>query len=194
MLYDKTGDEHYNIISAFIKSIRGSDPDAALYWLARMLSAGEDPKFIVRRLIISAAEDIGLADPFALNIANAASEAVQFVGMPEARIVLAQAAVYLASAPKSNSAYVGINKALETVEKNPTAPIPYHLRNPVTEGLKQMGYGNGYTYSHDYDGHFKQQQYLPDELTKERFYTPGQLGHEKKIAARLEIWWGDKYK
>jgi putative ATPase len=192
-LYDKSGEEHYNTISAFIKSIRGSDPDASLYWLARMLYNGEDPKFIARRLVILASEDIGLADPFALNIANAASNAVQFVGMPEARITLAEATVYLATAPKSNSAYAGINKALEVVEKNPTAPIPYHLRNAVTSGMKEMGYGKDYKYSHDFPGHFADQQYLPDELVNERFYHPGELGHEKKIRLRLQTWWNDRF-
>jgi putative ATPase len=192
-LYDKSGEEHYNTISAFIKSIRGSDPDAALYWLARMLYNGEDPKFIARRLIILASEDIGLADPFALNIANAASDAVQFIGMPEARITLAQAAVYLASAPKSNTAYMGINKALEIVEQNPTAPIPYHLRNAVTEGVKSMGYGQGYKYSHDFPGHFTPQQYLPEEMKNTRLYHPGELGHEKKIRDRLKLWWGNRF-
>jgi putative ATPase len=192
-LYDKSGEEHYNTISAFIKSIRGSDPDAALYWLARMLHNGEEPKFIARRLVILASEDIGLADPFALNIANAASEAVRFVGMPEARITLAQAVVYLACAPKSNAAYMGINKALETVEKNPTLPVPYHLRNAVTQGMKHMGYGEGYKYSHDFPGHFTSQQYLPDELINARFYCPGDLGHEKKIRERLKIWWNNRF-
>ena len=191
--YDKKGDDHYDTISAFIKCIRGSDPDAALYYLARMLYHGEDPKFIARRLLILASEDIGLADPFALNIANAAATAVQFVGMPEARITLAEAAVYLACAPKSNTAYAGINKAWKIVEKGKQPPVPMHLRNPVTKGMKGMGYGKGYKYPHDYPGHFVQSQYLPDELSDVRFYEPGDLGHEKKIKQRLKIWWGDRW-
>lgn len=187
-LYDKTGEEHYNTISAFIKSVRGSDPDAALYYLARMLYNGEDPKFIARRLIILAAEDVGLADPFALNIANAAAHALQFVGMPEAKIPLAEAAVYLACAPKSNAAYLGINKAWELVSGSSQPSVPLHLRNPVTKGMKGMGYGRGYKYPHDYPGHYTHQEYLPEQLKNVRFYNPGNLGHEKRIQERLNIW------
>lgn len=191
--YDKKGDDHYDTISAFIKCIRGSDPDAALYYLARMLHHGEDPKFVARRLLILASEDIGLADPFALNIANAAATAVQFVGMPEARITLAEAAVYLACAPKSNAAYMGINKAMELMEKGVQPPVPMHLRNPVTKGMKGMGYGKGYQYPHDFPGHFVKDSYLPEELKGARFYEPGNLGHEKKIRQRLNIWWKERW-
>lgn len=192
-LYDKAGDSHYDTISAFIKSVRGSDPDAALYYLAKMLYSGEDPRFVARRMVILASEDVGLADPFALNIANAAAQAVEFVGMPEAKITLAQAAVYLAGAPKSNSAYKGINAAWKTVEKGPSTTVPLSLRNPVTDGMKKMGYGKEYMYSHDYEEHFARQQFLPDEIKDHRFYHPGNLGHEKRIRARLKKWWGKRF-
>jgi putative ATPase len=191
--YDKTGEAHYDTISAFIKSIRGSDPDGALFYLARMIANGEDPKFIARRMIILASEDVGLADPFALNIANAAATAVQFVGMPEARITLAEAAVYLSCAPKSNTAYMGLCRAVEALEKHPGAQVPMHLRNPVTKGMKAFGYGKDYRYAHDYDGHFVRMQFLPDQLKDARFYQPGELGHEKKIRSRLQEWWGDRF-
>jgi len=191
-LYDRAGDEHFDTISAFIKSIRGSDPDAAVYWLARMLYNGEDPKFIARRIVISAAEDIGLADPFALNMANAAANAVQFVGMPEARIPLAEATVYLACAPKSNSAYIAINKAWDEMEKGPKPVVPLHLRNPVTRGMKKMGYGVGYKYPHDYPGHFVDSTYLPDKVKEKKFYEPGELGHEQRIRKRLDMWRPDR--
>ncbi|MFP4498580.1 MAG: replication-associated recombination protein A [Vulcanimicrobiota bacterium] len=191
-IYDKKGEAHYNVISAFIKSIRGSDPDAAVYWLAKMLHNGEDPRFIARRLVISASEDVGLADPFALNIANAAKEAVLFVGMPEARIPLAEATVYLACAPKSNSAYLAIDKALESIRNRPDLKVPLHLCNPGTEGMKGFGYGQGYKYSHEYPGHFVAQQYLPDGIKDEKFYKPGELGHEKRIMERMKKWWPDK--
>lgn len=191
-LYDKTGEEHYNTISAFIKSVRGSHPDAAVFYLARMLYNGEDPKFIARRMIILASEDIGLADPFALNIANAAATAVQFVGMPEARITLAEAAIYLACAPKSNTAYKAINNAWEAVDKEPSHPVPFNLRNPVTKGMKAMGYGKGYLYPHDYPGHFVKAQYMPDEMQGRKFYEPGDIGHEIRVKQRLREWWGDR--
>jgi len=190
-MYDRTGEEHYNTISAFIKSVRGSDPDAALYYLARMLHAGEDPRFVARRIVILAAEDVGLADPFALNVANAAFQAVEFVGMPEARIPLAEATVYLAGAPKSNTAYMGLNRAWEEVERGNQPPIPLHLRNPVTRGMKAMGYGRKYKYPHDYTGHFVHSDYMPEGLSGKRFYEPGYLGHEKRIRERLEKWWGE---
>lgn len=189
-LYDRTGEEHYNTISAFIKSVRGSDPDSALYYLARMLHAGEDPRFVARRIVILAAEDIGLADPFALNIANAAYQAVEFVGMPEARIPLAEATVYLACAPKSNTTYMGLNRAWEEVEKGNQPPVPFHLRNPVTKGMKAMGYGKEYKYPHDYPGHFVKSDYMPEGLSGKHFYKPGNLGHEKRMRSRLKSWWG----
>ncbi|MCE1248031.1 MAG: replication-associated recombination protein A [Firmicutes bacterium] len=188
-LYDKKGEQHYDTISAFIKSVRGSNPDAAVFWLAKMLYSGEDPRFVARRLIILAAEDIGLADPFSLTVANAAAQAVEFVGMPEARIALAEAAIYLACAPKSNTAYNAINSAYEEVKKGEQLPVPFHLRNAVTKGMKAMGYGKGYQYPHDYPGHFVRAQYLPDKLKDVKFYTPGEQGHELKMKERLKKWW-----
>ena len=164
MAYDKGGEMHYDIISAFIKSIRGSDPDAALYWLARMIEGGEDPSFIARRLVISASEDVGLANPNALLLANAAFDAVMKIGWPEGRIPLAEATVYLAASPKSNSAYNGINKALQIVRQTGNQPVPLHLRNAPTEMMKDLGYASGYKYSHDYPGHFVEQQFMPDSL------------------------------
>ncbi|MBR7087576.1 MAG: replication-associated recombination protein A, partial [Prevotella sp.] len=168
LAYDKDGEMHYDIISAFIKSIRGSDPDAALYWMARMIEGGEDPKFIARRLLISAAEDVGLANPNALLMANTAFEAVEKLGWPEGRIPLAEAAVYLATSPKSNSAYLGIDSALGIVRQTGNLPVPLHLRNAPTSLMKELGYSDGYKYSHDFEGHFVEQQYLPDELTATR--------------------------
>jgi len=191
--YDKSGDNHYDTISAFIKSIRASDPDSAVYWLARMLQAGEDPMFIARRLVISASEDIGLADPRALTIAVSAQQAVHFIGMPEGRIPLAQASLYLACAPKSNSAYKAINKATSEVANSGDRQVPLHLRNAVTELMKESGYGEDYVYPHDYKGHFKASDNLPDELSDSRFYEPSDLGYEKFILDRLEGWWGGKY-
>jgi len=194
LAYDKDGEMHYDIISAFIKSIRGSDPDAALYWMARMIEGGEDPQFIARRLVISAAEDIGLANPNALLIANAAFDAVMKIGWPEGRIPLAEAAVYLATSAKSNSAYQGINAALETARSTGNLPVPLHLRNAPTKLMKQLGYGGGYKYAHDYEGHFAQQQYLPDELQDARFWFAQHSPAEEKLYQRMVQLWGDKKK
>jgi putative ATPase len=192
VLYDREGDQHYDTISAFIKSVRGSDPDAAIYWLGRMLEAGEDPLFIARRLIILAAEDIGLADPTALSVAVAAQQAVHFIGMPEGAIPLAEATVYLATAPKSNSAYIALNRAVEDVRKTRNEPVPLHLRNPVTRLMERMGYGKDYKYSHDYPGHFVRQDFLPPSLRGRRYYRPTEQGYEKEIAERIRRWWGER--
>ena len=191
-LYDKGGDSHYDTISAFIKSVRGSSPDGALYWLARMIESGEDPLFIARRLVILAAEDIGLADPQGLTVAVAAQQAVHFIGMPEGRIPLAEATVYLATAPKSNTAYAALNEAMADVRRLPNDPVPLHLRNAVTGLTHQMGYGKDYKYSHDYEGHFAPQEYLPPQLQNRRYYRPGAEGAEKEIDERLRRWWGEK--
>ena len=188
--YDKAGDSHYDTISAFIKSVRGSSPDGALYWLARMLEAGEDPLFIARRLVILAAEDIGLANPGALPVAVAAQQAVHFIGLPEGRIPLAEATVYLATSPKSNAAYIGLERALAEVRGSPNEPVPLHLRNAVTGLMRGMGYGAGYKYSHDYEGHFAAQDYLPPGLAGRRYYEPSEQGSEAAIAERLRRWWG----
>ena len=190
-LYDKAGDSHYDTISAFIKSVRGSSPDGALYWLARMLESGEDPMFIARRLVILAAEDIGLANPGALPVAVAAQQAVHFIGLPEGRIPLAEATVYLATSPKSNAAYMALERAMEDVRNAPHEPVPLHLRNAVTGLMRGMGYGGGYKYSHDYEGHFEPQEYLPPELAGRRYYEPTDQGSEASIAERLRRWWGD---
>lgn len=184
--YDKDGDNHYDTISAFIKSIRGSDPDAALYWLAKMIYVGEDPRFIARRIMVHAAEDVGLADPNALLVAHAAAHAVEFVGMPEARIPLAEAVVYLATAPKSNAAYNGINQALDLVKKERTGDVPIHLRGSNYKGAKELGNGVGYQYPHDYPDGFVAQQYLPDHLKAKRFYQPTERGYEKNISKRMQ--------
>ncbi len=189
LAYDKDGEMHYDIISAFIKSIRGSDPDAALYWLARMVQAGEDPAFIARRLIISASEDIGLANPNALLLANAAFDAVQKIGWPEGRIPLAEATVYLATSPKSNSAYLGIGAALQKVGETGNLPVPLHLRNAPTSLMKELGYGTEYKYAHDFPGHFVDQQYLPDELAGTRFWTAQDNAQESKIMERMDALW-----
>ena len=194
LAYDKDGEMHYDIISAFIKSIRGSDPDAALYWMARMIEGGEDPQFIARRLIISAAEDIGLANPNALLIANAAFDAVMKIGWPEGRIPLAEAAVYLATSPKSNSAYMGINTALELAKETGNLAVPLHLRNAPTQLMKQLGYGDGYKYAHDYPNHFVDQQYLPDELKDTRIWHPQQSPAEEKLHQRMAEYWGKRYR
>ena len=191
--YDKGGDNHYDTISAFIKSIRASDPDSSVYWLARMLRAGEDPNFIARRLVISASEDIGLADPRALTVAVAAQQAVHFIGMPEGRIPLSQATLYLACAPKSNSAYKAINEAMREVSNSGDRQVPLHLRNAVTKLMEESGYGENYIYPHDYEGHFKISNNLPDELSDSRFYEPSDLGYEKFISDRLQEWWQGKY-
>ena len=194
LAYDKDGEMHYDIISAFIKSIRGSDPDAALYWMARMIEGGEDPQFIARRLIISAAEDIGLANPNALLIANAAFDAVMKIGWPEGRIPLAEAAVYLATSPKSNSAYMGINTALELAKETGNLAVPLHLRNAPTQLMKQLGYGDGYKYAHDYPNHFVDQQYLPDELKDTRIWHPQQSPAEEKLHQRMAEYWGKRFR
>ncbi len=186
LLYDKGGDEHYNVISAFIKSMRGSDPDAALYWLARMLEAGEDPLFILRRMIILASEDIGNADPRALQMAVAALQAFQMVGMPEGRIILGQAVTYLATAPKSNASYIGIDAALSEVRKSGALEVPLPIRNAPTKLMKELGYHQGYRYAHDFEGGYVQQQYLPDLLKGKKFYQPTGHGYEKNIIERME--------
>lgn len=189
LAYDKEGEMHYDIISAFIKSIRGSDPDAALYWLARMIAGGEDPKFIARRLVISASEDIGLANPNALLLANAAFDAVSKIGWPEGRIPLAEATVYLATSPKSNSAYNGINTALQMVEKTGNLPVPLHLRNAPTQLMAQLGYSDGYIYPHDHPGNFAVQQYLPDEIANLRLWHPCSNPQEDKLDERMKRYW-----
>ena len=192
LLYDKAGDKHYDTISAYIKSVRGSDPDAAIYWLARMIEAGEDPLFISRRLVILAAEDIGLADPQALTIAVAAQQAVHFIGMPEGRIPLAEATIYLASAPKSNSAYKAVDKALDEVRRTGSQPVPMHLRNAVTSLMKDSGYGAGYKYAHKYKDHFTPMENLPEKLRGSRYYEPSNSGYERSILDRLKKWWGER--
>jgi len=194
LAYDKDGEMHYDIISAFIKSIRGSDPDAALYWLARMIEGGEDPKFIARRLVISASEDIGLANPNALLLANAAFEAVQKIGWPEGRIPLAEATVYLATSPKSNSAYLGIDAALELVKKTGNQPVPLPIRNAPTQLMKDLGYHDGYLYPHDFPGHFTPQQYMPDALVNERLWHGQHSPAEEKLYERMLNYWGERYK
>ena len=194
LAYDKDGEMHYDIISAFIKSIRGSDPDAALYWLARMIEGGEDPKFIARRLVISASEDIGLANPNALLLANAAFDAVQKIGWPEGRIPLAEATVYLATSPKSNSAYLGIDTALDLVRRTGNQPVPLPIRNAPTQLMKELGYHDGYLYPHDYPGHFTPQQYLPDTLVNERLWHIQHSPAEEKLYERMVNYWGDRYK
>lgn len=188
--YDKNGEMHYDIISAFIKSVRGSDPDAAIYWLARMLAGGEDIEFIARRLMILASEDIGLANPNAMLLANATFDIIHTIGMPEARIPLAECTIYLATSPKSNSAYMAINKALATVEQTGNHPVPLHLRNAPTSLMKKLGYGKQYKYAHDFPGNFVRQQFLPDELTGTVFYSPGENQSEAVIRARQESRWG----
>ncbi|OYP51203.1 AAA family ATPase [Prevotella sp. P3-120] len=194
LAYDKDGEMHYDIISAFIKSIRGSDPDAALYWLARMIEGGEDPKFIAHRLVISASEDIGLANPNALLLANAAFDAVQKIGWPEGRIPLAEATVYLATSPKSNSAYLGIDAALELVRRTGNQPVPLPIRNAPTQLMKQLGYHDGYLYPHDYPGHFTPQQYMPDALVDERIWHGQHSPAEEKLYERMVNYWGERYK
>lgn len=194
LAYDKEGEMHYDIISAFIKSIRGSDPDGALYWMARMIEGGENPQFIARRLVISAAEDIGLANPNALLLANAAFDAVMKIGWPEGRIPLAEAVVYLATSPKSNSAYLGINHALEIVRQTGNQPVPLHLRNAPTKLMKDLGYSDGYKYSHDYPNHFAPQQYMPDALKDTRIWQPQHSPIEERQYQHMLQCWGDKYK
>jgi putative ATPase len=186
--YDKAGEEHYNVISAFIKSMRGSDPDGALYWMMRMLEAGEDPLFIARRMVIFAAEDIGNADPQALQIAIAAKDAFHFVGLPEGRIPLAQAVTYLASAPKSNASYKAMLAAAEDVQAHGALAVPLHLRNAPTPLMRKLGYGKDYQYAHDYEESIVDQQHLPEELRNRRYYTPADSGYEKTLKERLEAW------
>ena len=193
LAYDKDGEMHYDIISAFIKSIRGSDPDGALYWLARMIEGGEDPKFIARRLLISASEDVGLANPNALLLANAAFEAVMKIGWPEGRIPLAEVTVYLATSPKSNSAYEGIGNALETVRQTGNLPVPLHLRNAPTKLMKDLGYGKDYKYAHAYKGNFVEQQFLPDGVEKCRFWHPQDNLAEAKLKERMKNLWRERY-
>ena len=193
LMYDKDGEQHYDIVSAMIKSIRGGDPNAAVYWMARMLQGGEDPKFIARRLIISAAEDIGLANPNAILIANTCFEVVHKIGMPEARIPLSECVIYLATSPKSNSAYLAIDAAIATVKQTGNSPVPLHLRNAPTKLMKDLNYGQDYKYPHDYPGNFVEQPYLPQELKEKKFYLPQQNAQEIKILERLRAWWR-KYK
>ena len=194
LAYDKDGEMHYDIISAFIKSIRGSDPDAALYWMARMIEGGEDPQFIARRLIISAAEDIGLANPNALLLANAAFDAVMKIGWPEGRIPLAEATVYLATSPKSNSAYLGIGAAQQLVTKTGNLPVPLHLRNAPTKLMADLGYSDGYKYAHDYPGNFVEQQFLPDQVRGERLWHAQHYPSEEKLYQNMLRCWGDRFK
>jgi putative ATPase len=194
IIYDKGGEEHYNLISAFIKSVRGSDPDAALYWLARMLEGGEDPLFIARRLIVLAAEDIGNASPNGLVLAESAFGALEKIGMPEARIILAQCTTYLASSPKSNASYIGISKAEQEVKNQPIYGVPTHLRNAPTKLMEELGYGEKYKYPHDYDNHFLIEKYFPDELEGKQFYFPTENGQEKNLKERLKLLWKGKKK
>lgn len=194
LAYDKQGEMHYDIISAFIKSIRGSDPDAALYWMARMIEGGEDPQFIARRVVISASEDIGLANPNALLLANAAFDTVMKIGWPEARIALAEAVVYLATSPKSNSAYLGINAAIARVRETGNLPVPLHIRNAPTQLMAELGYHDGYKYPHDYPGHFTSQQYLPSEIQNERFWHAQHSPNEEKLYNWMVTYWGDRFK
>ena len=193
LAYDKDGEMHYDIISAFIKSIRGSDPDAALYWMARMIEGGEDPQFIARRMVISASEDIGLANPNALLLANAAFDTVMKIGWPEARIALAECAVYLATSPKSNSAYLGIDAALALVRQTGNQPVPLPIRNAPTQLMKELGYHDGYKYPHDYPGHFTPQQYMPDELTEQRLWHGQHNPQEEKLWQRMVNYWGKRF-
>ena len=194
IVYDKAGEEHYNVISAFIKSVRGSDPDAALYWLARMLEGGEDPLFIARRLIILASEDIGNASPNGLVLAEAAFSAVDKIGMPEARIILAQCTTYLASSPKSNASYMGIENAYSDVKNKPLYPVPLHLRNAPTKLMKAIGYHKGYKYAHDFENHFVFEDYLPEELKDAQYYFPTEIGQEKNLLERLKALWKGRKK
>ncbi|MDR0660786.1 MAG: replication-associated recombination protein A [Prevotellaceae bacterium] len=192
-LYDKNGEQHYDIISAFIKSIRGSDPNAAVYWLARMIEGGEDPLFIARRMVILAAEDIGLANPNALLMANTCFDALSKIGMPEGRIILSETVIYLATSPKSNSSYMAIDAAIAYVKQTGYLPVPLHLRNAPTKLMKQLGYGDDYKYAHSYGGNFVEQEFLPEEISGKKFFEPGQNSKEKDIRQRLAQYWKDKY-
>ncbi|MDQ1772789.1 AAA family ATPase [Labilibaculum sp. A4] len=192
-MYDKDGEQHFDIASALIKSIRGGDPDAAVYWLARMIEGGEQPKFIARRLVISASEDIGLANPNALLLANACFQSVNLVGMPESRIILSETAIYLATSPKSNASYMAISRAQALVRETGNLPVPLHLRNAPTKLMKDLGYKKDYLYSHDYPGNFVDQQYLPDQIKTQRLYIPQQNAQELKIWERLRSWWKNRF-
>ncbi|MDD4848774.1 MAG: replication-associated recombination protein A [Bacteroidales bacterium] len=192
-IYDKGGEQHYDIISAFIKSMRGSDPNGAVYWLARMIEGGEDPKFIARRMVIFSSEDIGNANPNALLLANACFQAIANIGMPEGRIILSQTAVYLASSPKSNASYMAIAAAMEKAHESGNLPVPLHLRNAPTKLMKDLGYGKEYKYAHEYEGNFTNQEFLPDNLSGTKFYNPGNNSRENDIRQRLKHWWGEKY-
>jgi putative ATPase len=192
VIYDKKGEQHYDLISALHKSMRDSDPDASIYWLAMMLDGGEDPLYIARRLVRFASEDVGMADPQALVVAMAAQQAVHFIGMPEGNLALAEAAVYLATAPKSNSLYAAYSKVQEEIKKGASESVPMHLRNPVTPLMKEMGYGKDYKYAHDYPEHIVEQQHLPESMKGKHFYTPGKLGYEKQVLDRLKAWWQKK--
>ena len=192
-IYDKQGEMHYDIISAFIKSIRGSDPDAAVYWLARMIEGGEDVKFIARRLLILAAEDVGLANPNALLLAQSTFDAVHKIGLPESRIILSECTIYLATSPKSNSAYEAIDSAISLVRKTGDLPVPLHIRNAPTKLMKEIGYGKDYKYAHAYDGNFVEQDFLPEKLKNERIYHPQKNATEEKILERLKKWWGSRF-
>jgi putative ATPase len=194
ILYDKNGEQHYDIISALHKTLRGSDPDAALYWLARMLEAGEDPLYIVRRMVRFASEDVGMADPQALVVSMAAQQAVHFIGMPEGNLALAEAVVYLATAPKSNSLYTAYSRVKKEVSEGHNEPVPLHLRNAPTRLMKDIGYGKGYKYAHEFEGHFVRQENLPESLKGRQFYEPSEEGFEKQVLARLKSWWPERYK
>ncbi|MBL0303102.1 MAG: replication-associated recombination protein A [Cytophagaceae bacterium] len=191
--YDKSGEQHYDIISAFIKSLRGSDPNAALYWMARMIVAGEDPKFIARRMLIMASEDIGLANPTAMMVANSCMDAIMKIGYPEGRIILSQTAVYLATSPKSNASYVAIDNAIALAEQTAHLPVPVDLRNAPTKLMKEIGYGKNYKYSHEYAGNFAKQNFLPDELKGKKIYEPGNNARENEIRRSLQTWWKEWY-
>ncbi|MBI4287851.1 MAG: replication-associated recombination protein A [Chloroflexi bacterium] len=192
LLYDRAGDQHYDTISALHKSLRGSDPDASLYWLGRMLEAGEDPLYVARRLVRFASEDVGMADPQALVVAMAAQQAVHFIGLPEGALALAQVVVYLATAPKSNSLYTAYSQVQEDVNKTRNDPVPLHIRNPVTPLMKGLGYGKDYKYPHEFEGHFVEEDYLPPSLKGRRYYQPGDQGFEKEVAERIRRWWGER--
>ncbi len=193
-MYDKNGEQHYDIISAFIKSMRGSDPNAAVYWLARMVEGGEDPKFIARRMLILAAEDIGLANPNALLLAQACFEAINVIGWPESRIILSETAIYLATSPKSNAAYMAIESALEKVRETGDLPVPLHIRNAPTKLMKNLGYGKDYKYAHSYEGNFISDNFLPEDINGTIFYEPGKNSKEDELRKRLAAMWKDMYK
>ena len=192
-MYDKAGEMHYDVISAFIKSMRGSDPNAAVYWLARMVAAGEDPKFIARRMLILASEDIGNANPNALLLANACFDAVNKIGWPESRIILSQTAIYLASSPKSNSSYMAIKKAEQSVHQSGDLSVPLHIRNAPTKLMKEVGYGKGYKYAHDHDNNFTELEFLPEKIVGTKFFEPGNNARENELRKRLKSWWKTKY-